>query len=96
MTILPPSATLDYSSIVIISQESSRAECIRGAKEVKGMTGILCSVCNKEDYLQKIGWRYFRIRHYDKIIDGKSTFFYHQVSEDYVERMLTNIKQFNN
>jgi hypothetical protein len=53
---------------------------------------VECQVCHQFGYLQKIGQGYYRIRHYDKIINGKSTFYYHQISKTYAERCLSQIK----
>ena len=55
------------------------------------MVRIECSECHQAGYLQILG-NYARIRHYDKIKDGKSTFYYHQISKTYAERCLSQIK----
>ena len=55
------------------------------------MVRIECSECHQVGYLQILG-NYARIRHYDKIKDGKSTFYYHQISKTYAERCLSDIK----
>ena len=52
---------------------------------------IECEQCHQVGYLQTLG-NYARIRHYDRIIDGKSTFYYHQISKTYAERCLSDIK----
>ena len=52
---------------------------------------VKCQVCQVDGYLQVLG-NYARIRHYDKIKDGKSTFYYHQISKTYAERCLSDIK----
>ena len=43
-------------------------------------------MCGKKEHLQILG-HYYRIRHYDKLINGKSTFFYHQQSRDYIDSL---------
>ena len=50
-----------------------------------------CEQCHQVGYLQILG-NYARVRHYDKIKDGKSTFYYHQISKTYSERCLSDIK----
>ena len=55
------------------------------------MVRIVCEQCKELGYLQVLG-NYCRIRHYDKIIDGKSTFHYHQISRQYAEKCLSEIK----
>ncbi len=55
------------------------------------MVRIICEQCRESGYLQRIG-NYYRIRHYDTIVDGKSTFHYHQVSKQYAEKCLSEIK----
>lgn len=52
---------------------------------------IECEQCHQVGYLQILG-NYARVRHYDKIKDGKSTFYYHQISKTYSERCLSDIK----
>ena len=52
---------------------------------------IECEQCHKSGYLQVLG-NSARIRHYYKIIDGKSTFYHHQISKTYAERCLSEIK----
>ena len=47
--------------------------------------------CHQVGYLQILG-NYARIRRCDKIEDGKSTFYYHQISKTYSERCLSEIK----
>ena len=56
---------------------------------------VECQVCHQFGYLQKIGQGYYRIRHYDKIVDGKSTFHYHQQTKEYIDRILPNIEHLN-
>jgi hypothetical protein len=49
-------------------------------------TRIICEVCKQEGYLRQLG-NYSRIRHYEgKAEYGKSKFFYHQQSKEYVEQ----------
>ena len=60
---------------------------------------VECQVCHQFGYLQKIGQGYYRIRHYDKIVDGKSTFHYHQQTKEYIQSLhidLSNNKDSNN
>lgn len=52
---------------------------------------IECEQCHQVGYLQILG-NYARVRHYDKIKDGRSTFYYHQISKTYSERCLSDIK----
>ncbi len=52
------------------------------------MVKILCPTCNIEGTLQKIGLRYYRIKHYDGMSNGKTMSHYHQVPQEYAEKAL--------
>ncbi len=52
------------------------------------MVKIQCTECHKEGTLQKIGKRYYRIRHYTGMLNGKPHYAYHQVTEDYAKSSL--------
>ena len=53
--------------------------------------GIECQICHITGSLQILG-NYYRIRHYEKLINGKPTFTYHRNDKDYIERILANLK----
>jgi hypothetical protein len=52
------------------------------------MVKIVCEQCHVEGLLQKIGKRFFRIRHYKGMHEGKPKFEYHQITLKYVEACL--------
>ena len=53
--------------------------------------GIECQVCHIVGPLQILG-NYYRIRHYEKLVNGKPTFTYHRNDKDYIQRILANLK----
>jgi len=61
---------------------------IRGDEVVK----IECEVCGILGTLQKVGRNYYRIRHYDGVVNSKPRFHYHQNSKEYVENLLEKLR----
>jgi hypothetical protein len=53
--------------------------------------GIKCQVCHNVGSLQILG-NYYRIRHYEKLVNGKPLFTYHRNDKYYIERILANLK----
>ena len=51
--------------------------------------GVECQVCHRIGSLQILG-KYYRIRHYEKLVNGKSQFTYHRNDRDYIERILAD------
>jgi len=62
-------------------------------KKVKSkfVSGVECQVCHRVGSLQILG-NYYRIRHYEKLVNGKPVFTYHRNDKDYIERILSNLK----
>jgi hypothetical protein len=52
---------------------------------------IECQVCHKIGSLQILG-NYYRIRHYEKLVNGKPIFTYHKNDKEYIERILSNLR----
>jgi hypothetical protein len=63
------------------------------------MVKIVCEQRHIEGFLQKIGKRFYRIRHYKGVHEGKPKFEYHQITLKYVEGCLkekgVTIDQYN-
>jgi hypothetical protein len=53
--------------------------------------GIECQACHIVGPLQILG-NYYRIRHYEKLVNGRPQFTYHRNDRDYITKILSKIK----
>ena len=56
--------------------------------KTKCIKNFRCEICNSLGMLQILTPSYARIRHYDKLVDGKPRFIYHRNSTEYVKQIL--------
>ena len=57
----------------------------------KFVRGIECQVCHKVGSLQILG-NYYRIRHYEKLVNNRPIFTYHRNDKSYIDGILANLK----